>query len=657
MMDTPLEIVLILLGLSVPAVALLRRLNLPPILAYLFVGMAAGPHALGWVPDIESVHLLAEIGLVFLLFMIGLEFSIPMLLAMKRAVFGLGGTQVVLCTLLATWFFWLFDISMAAAFVAGGALALSSTAIGARQLTEQLEMHGRHGRLALAVLLFQDLAVAPFLVIIPILAAGDGNGLWVSLFLALLKGGVTLGLMYLVGHWTLRPLFHVVAGARSSELFTLAALLVVLAAAWITHTVGLSLALGAFMAGLLLGETEYKHQLETDIRPFRDVLMGLFFISIGTLMNFTVLPTIWPWVLVLLLLLVPVKIFLITLLARLMKYERGVALRTGIVLGQGGEFGFALLFIALSEGLIGGSINQPVSVAITISMVLAPILIRYNGAIAEWVYAGEYSRGSNMPTQHLEQASAEVDNHVIICGFERIGQNLARFLDEAGIDYVALDLDAALVREAWEAGERVYYADATNIDNLDKAGLARARAVVLTYNRTPQASRIIQGIRQRRHDIPIVVRTQDDDQMEELLEAGATEVLPASMLASLHIADRLLTQFKVPEEDIQAMLNNARANHYSRLRSFFHKSDDETIEDRTRTFLRTVVLPPNCHADGRMLGDIDIPQQVRVNAIRRGQIRGESPAPDMQLQPNDALVLEGPADELERAESIFLRGQ
>lgn len=657
MTDSPLVLVLILLGMSVPAVALLRRLHLPPILAYLFVGMAVGPHALGWIPDIESIHLLAEIGLVFLLFMIGLEFSIPMLVAMRTAVFGLGGTQVVIATLFCTWLVWLTGVEAGPAFVVGGALALSSTAIVARQLTEQLEMHGRHGRLALAILLFQDLAVAPFMVVIPILAAGGENGLWIALLIALFKGGVTLGLMYLVGHWTLRPFFHLVATTRSSELFTLTALLVVLTAAWVTHAVGLSLALGAFMAGLLLGETEYKHQLETDIRPFRDLLMGLFFISVGMLMNFTVIPEIWREVLALLFLLIPAKILLVAVLVRLMGHERGVALRTGVAVGQGGEFGFALLFIALSHGLIGADISQPLSAAITVSMVLAPLLIRYNGPLAEWVFSGEYKSGSNLPTRELEQAGTEAGDHVIICGFERIGQNLARFLDEAGIDYVALDLDATLVREAWEAGERVFYADAGNLDNLEKAGLERARAVVMTFNRSARALRIIHVIRQHHPHIPIIVRTQDDDQMERLLEAGANEVLPASLIASLHMAERLLAQFDVPEQEIQAMLGDARADHFRRLRGFFHGADDENITETTTTFLRTVVLPPDCYADGQSLGDIPLPDTVSVTALRRGQIRGESPQPEMQLQANDALVLQGPPEELERAETVFLRGQ
>lgn len=655
MTHSALGIVIILLGLSVPLVALLRRWQLPPILAYLFIGMAVGPHALGWIPDAESIHMLAEIGVVFLLFMLGLEFSVPMLLAMRGAVFGLGGAQVVLMTLLGTCLLWLFDASLDAAFVAGGALALSSTAIAVRQLTEQLEMHGRHGRLALAILLFQDLAVAPFLVVIPILAAGDGQ-LWLSLLLALLKGGATLGLMYLIGHRILRPLFHTVAATRSSELFTLAALLVALAAAWITYSVGLSLALGAFMAGLLLGDTEYKHQVETDIRPFRDVLMGLFFVSIGSQMNFPVLPELWHWIALLLILVVPFKILLISTLVRATGNEPGVALRTGISLGQGSEFGFALLFVALHAGLISNQVNQAVSAAIILSMVIAPLLIRYNGRIAEWIYSGQYRRGQHVPTQELEKASAGLNDHVIICGFERIGQNLARFLDESGIDYIALDLDATLVREAWEAGERVYFADAGNIDNLEKAALARARAVVLTYNHNPQAERIIRTIRQNRGDVPIIVRTQDDEQMEQLLQAGATEVLPGSMLASLIMADRLLSQFGVPENEIQSMLDKARANHYSRLRGFFHGASAENIEESNKTFLRTVVLPPDCYASGRTLGSIGLPAQVSVTALRRGQIRGESPQPEMLLQANDALILQGPPDELERAEKIFLSG-
>lgn len=655
MNETALGIVLILLGLSVPAVALLRRLHMPPILAYMFIGMAVGPHALGWIPDAESIHLLAEIGVVFLLFMIGLEFSVPLLLNMKSAVFGLGGAQVAITALLGAGLLWLFDVPLAAAFVAGGALALSSTAITVRQLTEQLEMYGRHGRLSLAILLFQDLAVAPFLVVIPILAAGDGQ-LWWSLLLALLKGGATLGLMYLIGRRLLRPLFHTVAATHSSELFTLAALLVVLAAAWITHSVGLSLALGAFMAGLLLGDTEYKHQVETDIRPFRDVLMGLFFVSVGTQMNFAVLPEIWPLVLLLLIVLIPMKIVLITLLVHLHGHERGVALRTGISLGQGGEFGFAILFAALATGLFGNDMSQPLSAAIILSMLLAPLLIRYNGAIAEWVCAGEYVRGQNVPAQELEKASAELDQHIIICGFEHIGQNLANLLEQAGIDYVALDLDPSLVREAWEAGDRVYYGDATHIENLEKAGLDRARAVVATFSMSEHSERLIHVIRQRNTDIPIIVRTRHEDRIDKLLAAGATEVLPDALQTGLSMAGRLLTQFNVPGEEIQTMLEEAQANHYSRLRSFFHGSKAENIEENSDTFLRTVVLSPECYATGRFLGEIELPDQVRVQALRRGRIRGEAPQPDMELKANDAVVLQGPQEGLESAEKAFLRG-
>ncbi|MFM1892125.1 MAG: hypothetical protein RLZ44_1202, partial [Pseudomonadota bacterium] len=285
MHHTPLNAVLILLALSVLAVAAVRRLHLPPVLGYLCVGMVAGPYALGWIPDTEVVHLLAEVGVVFLLFTIGLEISIPHLLALKHAVLGFGGAQMLLSTLAIMAIAWASGIPWEGALIVGGALALSSTAIVARQLAEQVELQSRHGRLAFGILLFQDLAVVPFLVVIPILGGDTGAGMGIALALALLKGAVVIVAMLLAGRWLTRPLFHYVAAAHSVELFTLVALLVALTAAWLTNLAGLSLALGAFIAGMLIGDTEYRHHVETEIRPFRDVLMGLFFITVGAQLN------------------------------------------------------------------------------------------------------------------------------------------------------------------------------------------------------------------------------------------------------------------------------------------------------------------------------------------------------------------------------------
>ena len=349
MNPSPLGEVLVILALAVVAVALFRRVHLPPILGYLCVGLFAGEHALAWIPESDVIHLLAEVGVVFLLFMIGLEISIPHMLSMKHAVLGFGSAQVVLSTLTTMAIALLIGIPWEGALVVGGALALSSTAIVAKQLIEQVEMQSRHGRFALGILLFQDLAVVPFLVAIPILGGDATHNVALALGIALFKGLLTIVLMLAAGRWLLRPLFHRVASAHSVELFTLAVLLVSLTAAWITHAVGLSLALGAFIAGMLIGDTEYRHHVETEIRPFRDILMGLFFITVGTQLDLATLPSILHWVLLLLGGLVLGKGLLIAVLVRLGGHEAGVAIRTGIVLAQGGEFGFALLALALSN--------------------------------------------------------------------------------------------------------------------------------------------------------------------------------------------------------------------------------------------------------------------------------------------------------------------
>jgi len=377
-----LDGIIVLLLLSVLAVALVRRLHLPPILGYLVVGAVFGEHAVGWIPGGKEVEFLAEFGVVFLLFMIGLEVSMAHLLAMRRVLLGLGGLQVALSTLSTVAVAMLIGVNWESAIAIGGALALSSTAIVVKQLQEQLEIHSRHGRNALGILLFQDLSVVPFLVAIPILASGS-DAIGGALLISLGKAVLAFGIMFAVGHWALRPLLRWVTASYSVELFTLAILLLSLAAAWATYQMGLSLALGAFLAGVMLAETEYRHQIETEIRPFRDVLLGLFFVTVGTQLNLGALPEIWHWALLLTFGVIIGKGGLIVLLAWLMQRNLGVALRTGIVLGQGGEFGFALLALAITHGLMDNAAVQPILAALVLSMAIAPLLVRYNGAIAK----------------------------------------------------------------------------------------------------------------------------------------------------------------------------------------------------------------------------------------------------------------------------------
>ncbi|EGV51264.1 monovalent cation:proton antiporter family protein [Candidatus Endoriftia persephone] len=654
---SPLNDVLVLLACSVGAVAIFRRFHLPPILGYLMVGVLTGSHALGWVPDGEAIHLLAEVGVVFLLFMIGLEISIPHLLAMKSTVLGLGSAQVLITLGLAGGIAWYLGVEWQGALILGGIVALSSTAIATKQLIEQLEMQSRHGRIALGILLFQDLAVVPFLVLIPILADPGGGSMLQPMLWALAKAAFAFALMFALGHWALRPLFHMVAGAHSIELFTLTILLVSLAAAALTYQLGLSLALGAFLAGMMLGETEYRHQVEAEVRPFRDVLMGLFFISVGTQLDLMVLPEIWHWVVLITLGLILGKAAIVIAITHFGGHEFGVALRSGLVLAQGGEFGFALITLGIAQGLFSSEVTQPVLAAIVLSMILAPLIIRHNGTFAKQVCANYLGRRMAQ-AQNLSQASDELSGHVIVCGFGRIGQNLASFLKEEGFDYVALDLDPVLIREAWEAGEQVFYGDSRNAEILHSAGIERARALVVTFHDHHLSEQIIHTARKVSAEIMIVARTHDDHHLEDLEQAGANDVVPESIEASMMLAAHTLRHLDVDKGEIDELIEKARADHYSRLRGYFHgESFEDQVEEEDHFHRHSLVLTEQCRAVGRRIGELGLASHdIEVIGLRRHGIHGETPDPEIILQANDTLIIQGPPKKLEHAEEILVRG-
>ncbi|HID48859.1 MAG TPA: potassium transporter, partial [Chromatiales bacterium] len=438
--------ILILLIIAVAVLALFLRLRLPPILGYLTVGALVGPYGLGWMADSEHTRDLAEFGVVLLLFTIGLEFSLPLLLRMKSAVLGLGGLQVLVTTLITVGIALQADLPLEVAIVLGGVVAMSSTALVIRQLSDQGELHSRHGRNAVGILLFQDVIVIPFLILVSTLAAPSGSATGTVLLLALGKGILALVLILGIGHWLMRPLFRGVARFRSTELFTLTTLLVALGAAWVTHMLGLSLALGAFLAGMMLGETEFRHQLDAEIRPFRNVLLGLFFITIGMLLDLGGLLDIWPKVLLLLGVLVFGKLIIIAGFCRLFGWDGSVSLRTGLVLAHGGEFGFAILTLALSTQLLPTDVGQLVLASLLLSMAFAPLVIRYNRALARWLLPRRDPPAMEPRQESIAADSQDLRQHVILCGYGRVGQTIGRLLREAGIPYTALDLDPAGVR-------------------------------------------------------------------------------------------------------------------------------------------------------------------------------------------------------------------
>ncbi len=659
-MTTGLELTLLLLATVVIGVVAFRLLQLPPLLGYLAVGILIGPHAFAVVPESEDARYLAEFGVVFLMFSIGLEFSLHRLKAMRRIVLGLGGAQVLLTVLFTVAAGWAigryFNVGLAGAFALGGALAMSSTAIVMKMLAERVELDTEHGKRIVGVLLFQDLAVVPLLVIIPALGA-EAGAMAQTVGLALLKAAALLTVLLVGGQRVMRWWFHTVARRRSHELFTLNLLLVTLGLAWLTEKAGLSLALGAFIAGMLISETEFRHQVEEDIKPFRDVLLGLFFVTIGMLLNVSVVIDRFHWVMLALALPVAFKFGLILVLARVFGATAGTAIRTALALATAGEFGFVLLGQAGRLGLIDELVLQVVLAAMLLSMLIAPLLVQYSDRIALRLSSAEWLQKSVQIAQIAQRAIA-TDKHVVICGFGRSGQHLGKMLDQEGIPFVALEIDPDLVREAAAAGESVVFGDAARREALVAAGISRASALTITYANTASALKVLHHVQQLRPDVPVIVRTQDDHDLERLTRAGATEVVPEVLEGSLMLGSHALVLLGVPLSRVVRRVREARDQRYRLLRGYFHSigDDAETVDEEGHERLHSVPLDPGAAAVGRTLGDLDLASVgVEVTAVRRRGIRGSDPSPEMRVEAGDVLVLRGIPEALELAEQRLLQ--
>jgi len=653
-MPQPLLLALILLGTAVVVVIVCRLVRLPPILGYLLVGIVVGPRGLRWIPDNEDVRALAEFGVVFLMFSIGLEFSLPQLRAMRRGVFGLGLAQVVATAAGATVALDLLGYPWQTGVALGGALAMSSTAIVSKMLAERMELGTPHGRDVMSILLFQDLAVVAFLIIIPALAR-PGAELAGALALAALKAGLALLVILVVGQRPMRGWFRLVARMRSSELFVLNVLLVTLGLAAITGLAGLSFALGAFLAGMLIAETEFRYQVEEDIKPFRDVLLGLFFITIGMALDLRVVAERIGWVVLLLLVPVGAKLLLIVGLERLFGAPLATALRTGFYLAQAGEFALVLLELATQNGLVPNRFAQPVLAAMILSMLLAPLVIQFAQPLVRRLTANDWLARAAELTQIAARTMGRQD-HVIVCGYGRSGQNLVRMVEREDIPYVALDSDPARVREAAADGSSVVYGDASRREALVSAGLSKARALVITFADTAVALKILHHVQQLRSDLPVIVRTLDDSEIDRLIAAGATEVVPEVLEGSLMLASHSLLLLGVPLNRVLQNIRTIREERYSLFRGFFHGATDLATEDHEQPRLHTVVLPDRAYAVGRALAELDIDALVDVTGVRRRSARSVRPDAEWRFEPGDAVVLLGRPSAIARAEQRLLEG-
>ncbi|MDD4880587.1 MAG: monovalent cation:proton antiporter-2 (CPA2) family protein [Gallionellaceae bacterium] len=646
-MHSTLALILLLLAAAVLATTLFRAFRLPALLGYIVVGIVLGPSILNMAPQDQETHSIAEFGVVFLMFSIGLEFSLTKLKAMRSLVFGLGGLQVSLTMLLATAITVAFGLGIEAGLALGGALAMSSTAIVSKLLVETNALDTAHGRRIFGVLLFQDLAVVPLLIFIPALASGANMA--EAMAYAGAKAVLALGLILVLGQRLLRPWLHLVAERKSAELFMLNVLLITLGLAYITAIAGLSLALGAFVAGMLISETEYRYQVESDIRPFRDVLMGLFFVTIGMALDLDTVLTQLPATLVMLALLILGKLALITALTRRFSDDWGTALRTGLGLAQAGEFGLVLLALADTYQLMPFEIRQAALAAMILSMLLAPFLMHYGERMAIRLAGGAWLTQAKS-VHEIVLKSFGVSNHVILCGYGRSGQSLARILETEGVSFIALDHDPKRVKEAAAAGDNVVFGDSTRAEILTAAGLNRARAVVVSFAHTPTALQVLATAHRLRPGAPVIVRTLDDADLDQLMAAGAMEVVPEVLEGALMLGSQTLLMAGIPLGTVLKRIRRMRELRYSTMRGYFQGITDESEETGYQERLSSILIEPRQHGVDRTLGELELESLgVTILAVRRHGIRATDPTPETRLEAGDTLILRGSTEAIAAA--------
>jgi CPA2 family monovalent cation:H+ antiporter-2 len=648
--------ILAILSSAVFIVWLFRRLKLPAILAYLVAGILVGEHGINIIQDQVDYDHFAELGIVFLLFTLGLEFSLPRLMAMRHLVLAVGSLQVGISLLIFTIASMFFGLSFESAFVVGGILALSSTAIVIRQLSETGAMKRKSGQLSVAILLFQDVAVVPLLIVIPMLAIDTDTSMIWALSTAILKGVVVVTLLLFIGKWLLPKVFNIIAQVRTDELFVLTTLLVTLLASALTQWFGLSMALGAFLAGMMLSESEYKHQLEADIRPYRDILLGLFFITVGMKLDVALLISSPFSLLAIMLSFMLIKVMVIKILATRAGESSKDAWASGLMLAQMGEFGFVLIALANQVQLLPSDVSSMLLGAGVISMAITPYMIEHARSWSIFL-----SQEKSIETNDLEQLpeNENLKDHVIICGFGRIGQTVSRFLKQESIDFVAIDIDPLRTRTAREARENVLFGSSRQTELLNAAHLSQAKLVVIAFGEDKQSLEVVQKVRSLSADVPILVRTRNDDNLDILHEAGANEVVPESLEGSLMLVSQVLSLTGVPFSRIMRRVQKERKNHYNHLHGFFqgeHTDMSPEAIDRIE-FAHAILINNNSFGCGRSIKSLNLEiMKVKIIALRRGDIECESPEEDTILQAQDTLIVRGKPRRVEKAEHFVQEG-
>lgn len=567
----PLPQILILLVAAVLVVALFRRLKLSPVLGYLVAGAAIGPYGLGFIRDITDTAIIAEFGVVFLLFIIGTELSLKRLQVMRHQVFGFGGAQVLITGLVLAIVVRLSGLPMEVAIVIGFSLALSSTALVLQLLTETRERDTQLGRASLAVLLMQDIAVVPLLVLVPLLAGNEAS-MGEALGIAAVKALAAFALVFTAGRLFLKPLFRSVASLDHAELFTAFTLLIVLGISWGFHSAGLSMPLGAFIAGLLVAETEYKHQVEADVMPYKGLFMGLFFMVVGMSVDFALLLSEFWHVMGMVFGLMISKTLLLYGLCRLMRYPAISSIRTALLLSQGGEFAFIVLGLAAEYAILPARPTQLLMVVVATSMALTPLAY----VLGRWLA----SRMKNPPSPlavEAEEDTLDLEQHVVILGYGRVGQTIGKLLSAESIPYIALDMDPFIVTECRKRGNPIYYGDGSRREVLNAVSLSRAKAAVLTFNDFYMASKAVVAIKNLVPDLHVIARTSDLKHLLKLEAAGADIAVSEMFEASLQLGGAVLRELDVAEHEISRITDVFRERDYAltRANEVTHDNEEE----------------------------------------------------------------------------------
>jgi CPA2 family monovalent cation:H+ antiporter-2 len=652
-----LKTLVIIFGVSAFVVFLLQKLKVPSIVGFLIAGAALGPHGFGMIREIREVELLAEVGVILLLFTIGLEISLKNLKRIRSAVLGGGFSQVLLTLLATAAIAYPFLRKLNESLFIGFLVALSSTAIIMKMLLDRAEMDSPHGRLSMGILIFQDLCVVPLMLLIPILAGNQGS--FPELLWTMAKSAAILFLVIFSARWLVPNILHQIVHTRSRELFVITVILLCLGTALLTSGLGLSLALGAFLAGLVISESDYAYQAISDILPFKDSFNGLFFISVGMLMDLRFLsqnPLLILFAVIFILLL---KISTGFFSVHLLGHPVRVSLQTGLQLAQIGEFSFVLAMAGKSAGLITESLYQLFLSSSVLTMLLTPFIVQLSPNISNWISSKKLLERLDRMRKRAEREGlpSKKEGHVIIVGFGLNGRNLAEVLKEASVPYVALELNNDTVLEMKKKGEPIFYGDGTSFEILHKLGIDAARLMVIVISDPASTRRIVQIARKSNPRLYIIVRTRYLTEVDDLIQLGANEVIPEEFETSIEIFARVLHQFQVPRNLILELIERIRKGSYEVLRKVELpvKTLPEKCEVISEIDTETYLVNERSHASGRSIKDLRIRTKTgaTVIAVKRGSEIIPSPELEFVITPGDIVYLIGSKENLLKAFALL----